>query len=152
MIGQLKTALQPAMNDVEVDWDVPIEETHQEPHANIASNVAGAIGSLLNFRKPPPPKRFYSQAPFHIPPIVTGTRFVLYCIAPLGHKTPTSATIRARTPLGPLAVKLEARHEDFIQGDVIHKMAARAVIRDLQDGTSYQHSQRFVVRVKRVPY
>jgi hypothetical protein len=35
---------------------------------------------------------------------------------------------------------LQARPEDYIQGEVIHKMAARAVIRDLEEGTSYQHS------------
>lgn len=151
VIEQLKTAIQPALNDVTVEWDVPTDETYTEAQpANPASNVLGAIGSLLNFRKPAPPKRYYTQAPFEVPPILTSTRFLVFCLAPLGHKTPTSATIKARTPAGPLAVHLTARPEDYIQGDVIHKMAARAAIRDLEEGTSYQHSlvgkQRFVLQ------
>ena len=106
VIGQLETAIQPALNDVTVEWDVPIDATHQEPAHNIASNVAGAIGNLLSFRKPPPPTRYYTQAPFNVPPILSGNRFLVFCIAPVGHRTPTSATITARTPVGPLAVKL----------------------------------------------
>jgi hypothetical protein len=147
VIGQLRTAIQPALNDVTVEWDVPIDETQPvAPTANPAPNVMGAIGSLLNFRKPAAPTRYYTQAPFNVPSIITGSRFVVYCMAPLGHKTPTSATIRANTPVGPLAVHLQARAEDFIQGEVIHKMAARAAIRDLEDGTSYGQTQTGMAR------
>lgn len=77
-----------------------------------------------------------------VPPILSDTRFLLFCLAPLGHATPTAATITASTPAGPLAVRVEARPEDYIQGEVIHKMAARAVIRDLEEGTSYMHTLR----------
>ena len=142
VIGQLKTAIQPALNDVVVEWDVPVDATFVDgaQPVNPPSDVAGALGSLLNFRKPAPPKRYYTAAPFQVPPILTDTRFLLFCIAPLGQATPTSATIRANTPAGPLAVRLAARPEDYIQGEVIHKMAARAAIRDLEEGTSYQHS------------
>ncbi len=150
VIGQLKTAIQPALNDVSVAWDVPIDATQPQVHVhNPVSNVAGAIGNLLNFRKPAPPKRYYTQAPFNVPPILTGTRFLIFCIAPVSHATPTAATITARTPLGPLAIHLAARPEDYIQGEVIHKMAARAAIRDFEDGTSYQHSLTGVQRFAR---
>jgi hypothetical protein len=57
------------------------------------------------------------------------------------HKTPTSVTIRANTPAGLLAVHLQARAEDCIQCEMIHKMAARTAIRDLEDSTSYGHGQ-----------
>ena len=140
VIQQLKTAIQPAMDDVTVVWDAPVDELLPQAHTNPITNVAGAIGNLLNFTKPSPPKLKYSQAPYHIPSILTDTRFLVFCIAPAGSKTPTSATIKATTPLGPLAVHIGARPEDYIQGEVIHKMAARALIRDLEEGTSYLHS------------
>ena len=150
VIGQLKAALQPALDEVAVEWDVPVDATVVEHHSGslvtTVSNVAGAIGNLLNFRKPPAPKRVYTQAPFNVPSILSGSRFLIFCIAPLGQRTPTAATIKASTPVGPLAVRLEARPEDYIQGEVIHKMAARAAIRDLENGTSYQHSLRGVQR------
>ena len=148
VIGQLKAALQPALDEVAVEWDVPVDATQVDaaPIPNASSNVAGAIGNLLNFRKPPAPKRVYTQAPFNVPSILSGSRFLIFCISPPGQRTPTAATIKASTPVGPLAVRLEARPEDYIQGEVIHKMAARAAIRDLENGTSYQHSLRGVQR------
>ena len=39
-------------------------------------------GNLLNFKKPPPPKRTYGQAPFNIPSIITDTRFLVFCLLP----------------------------------------------------------------------
>ena len=126
------------MDDVTVEWDVPVDETiDQQQSAQLPTNVTGAIGNLLSFTRPAPPKLKYSQAPYHIPSTLTDTRILVFCLAPAGSKTPTSATIKATTPLGPLAVHIGARPEDYIQGEVVHKMAARALIRDLEDGMGY---------------
>ena len=140
------------MNEVTVEWDVPMDalspqsasETPAAPRVSplqsMASNVTGAVGSLLSFKKPPPPKREYYQAPFVVPPVLNETRFLIFCMAKPGAQTPTAGTIKATTPVGPLAVRLEANAADYITGDLIHKMAARYMIRDLEEGTSYLHS------------
>ena len=60
-MGQLETAMQPALTEVRVEWDVPVDATVNPP-----SNVAGALGSLLSFKKPPPPTRVYADAPFQV--------------------------------------------------------------------------------------
>jgi hypothetical protein len=52
----------------------------------------------------------------------------------------SSITIKASTALGPLAVHLAAKPEEFITGDTIHKMAARALIADLESGNSLLHA------------
>jgi hypothetical protein len=76
--------------------------------------------------------------------LISGARFLIFCLADGKGKTPLAATIKAKSPAGLLAVRVEARPEDFITGSVLHKMAARAVIRDLETGTGTGHGDKYV--------
>ena len=100
------------------------------------------MGSLLGYFKPradPKVGRGFAQSPFHVPPIFDGSRFLVFALINAGCTAPTSVTIKAQTPDGPLAVRLDVGAKDRIEGRVIQSMAARALIRDLDDGVSWLH-------------
>eukprot|EP00042_Codosiga_hollandica_P058189 m.873868 g.873868 ORF g.873868 m.873868 type:complete len:910 (+) comp59792_c0_seq2:158-2887(+) len=141
VIQQLKTALQPAMDDVKVEWEFPLEGPPAPPAATTQPAVPGAIGSLLNFQAPSASRPELQQTPFRVPSILTGTRFLIFFLAKADAPAPTAVTITARTPLGPLAVHLKANPSDYIQGELIHTLAARHLIRDFEEGTSYMHAR-----------
>ena len=79
-----------------------------------------------------------------IPPIVDGARFLVFHTAEPGAPTPTAAVVTAHTPTGQYTVRLTVRPQDYIQGESIHKLAARNAIRDLEDGTHAMSLEGFV--------
>jgi hypothetical protein len=108
VVAQLKQAVQPALVDVTVEW----EGMAATPAAqSVAASVAGAIGSLLGFKKPAAAPlldaQSFLQAPFTVPPVFSGTRFLVFCLLRPGSTPPTAVTVKANTPDGPLAVRLE---------------------------------------------
>jgi hypothetical protein len=73
------------------------------------------------------------QAPFVVPPVISGSRFVVYCMLAPGSTPPTNVVIRANTPDGPLAVDLAVTPDSVLHdSDVLHTLAARALIQDLE--------------------
>ena len=128
MIAQLQTALQPALNNVTVAWDGKAESK------SLLGTLGRAVGSLFTKSA----HRAAQQAPYIIPPVLTGTRFLLFYISP--QAAPKHVTVTAQTTVGPLAVRVEAKPGEVVEGTVLHCMAARMLIRDLENGTSYLHA------------
>ncbi len=148
VVQQLAQALQPTVDEVSVEFEgLPSEN----PEAMAVDEVqvprgTEVLGSLLNYTSPlvAMPKKAHgmAQAPFLVPPIITGSPFRVYCMLPPGVPAPTAALVKARIPEGQLASRVAARPADVLtKGSMIHTLAARALIRDLQDGTSFMHAQ-----------
>lgn len=167
VIMQLKRALQPALSDVTIEWEgaigappaygapsssdasaQPAGETRASdgdaPASVFGAFAPSAVGSLLNFSArttatPPNPAvvEGYARAPFNTPPIFTGERFLSYCLVEAQGVAPSAVHITAKTPVGDLDVRLPVNAADMVQGSVVHAMAARALIQDLEDGRSW---------------
>lgn len=73
------------------------------------------------------------QAPMVCPPLFSGTRFTAYGMFEANAAFPSRVTIRATGPDGPVVIEASPKAEESYVGDVIHKMAAKFLIRDLED-------------------
>eukprot|EP00053_Salpingoeca_punica_P017620 m.170064 g.170064 ORF g.170064 m.170064 type:complete len:931 (+) comp17248_c0_seq2:123-2915(+) len=158
VLKQLECAMQPSLRDVYVDWTVP-EQRAPEPPKPAATAEAPSVppvvssgggvfdafksvtGSLLNYVSPRPTQagKLFVQAPHNVPPVFSGSRFLIYCLLPAGVAPPTKAVVHAHTPDGVLAVELVPTPADFFEGKVLHTLAARELIRDLEEGRSFMH-------------
>jgi len=161
VVSQLSRAIQPALTDVTIEWvgavggppSYEAAESAPTTSTSASGGVGGllsafapsSVGSLLGFssRTQPPinpaDAEGFVRAPFHAPPIVTGSRFLSYCLVKKGGKPPTSVRITAKSPVGPLDVSLPVTQADVVQGSLLHTMAARALINDLQREKSWMH-------------
>lgn len=80
------------------------------------------------------------QAPHRLPPLFAGERSIVYGLL-RGEPRPARVVLRGRTPAGALEAELDidpatARHERTVV-----TLAARALIRDLEERTSARHEQ-----------
>jgi len=140
VIKQLKDATQPALQKVSIDWG--LKESPINKEEKIKEKPFGQkVMSLLSYTSPSAKEQpvIIKQAPFIIPPIFDRNHFRVYCIF-TGDKLPTSVTVIAESPDGPLTVELPVNENNIIKGDLIHTLAARRLVRDLEEGTSYLHS------------
>lgn len=80
------------------------------------------------------------QAPECLPPLVSGKRFTAYTLFESGDRFPNKVTIQAAGPEGPVAIEVPVEVEDRYNGVVIHKMAAKFLIRDLEEGEKQQEA------------
>ena len=135
VIGQLRLALTPAMNDITLDWHCGQPTTTPAPEPTTTTP-----GNLLNFQQSPAADRGAIQAPFVVPPVHSGSRFIVYRITPPGTPPPTHVTVSASTPAGPLAATIASSAS--AAGAWMMKLAVRALVRDLQESRSYEHSRR----------
>eukprot|EP00026_Physarum_polycephalum_P002556 Phypoly_transcript_02563.p1 GENE.Phypoly_transcript_02563~~Phypoly_transcript_02563.p1 ORF type:complete len:905 (+),score=178.71 Phypoly_transcript_02563:1-2715(+) len=81
-----------------------------------------------------------TQTPLKLPPLFSGSRVIIYGTLP---KTATKGTVtfKADTAKGPYNFSVEVDPADVFPGDFIPKLAARSMIRDLEEGrrkTNYQ--------------
>eukprot|EP00898_Chlorokybus_atmophyticus_P002678 jgi/Chlat1/3410/Chrsp23S03738 len=154
VIQQLKQALQPALTDIKIDWGVaasPPAASPPEPPKEESKQDQKQEKSLLGFFKPKPPSEqapnpppasnsAVKQAPFSVPPVFSNTRFLVYAFFKPGTALPSAVTITAQTPNdGPLVVTLPAEPNNTYRGNIVHRMAARALIRDFEEGSSHLH-------------
>ncbi|KJE94062.1 von Willebrand domain-containing protein [Capsaspora owczarzaki ATCC 30864] len=131
VMRQLKDAIQPSLTDVRVNWGLDeIPAAVVEPPK---------VKSLLGYKKPEPAERPFRQAPFTVPPVFDGSRFLIFAFLKPGVPAPKQVTIHAISPDGPLEVALDVKEEETLEGNTIHRMAARTMIRDLEEGTSFMH-------------
>lgn len=80
------------------------------------------------------------QAPHHVPPVFAGGRVLVYGL--LEDATASEVTLSALGPKGPLSFSLRADPEYAQRGNLVGTLAARAMIRDLEDGMSPLHDRR----------
>jgi len=136
VMSQLKNALQPSLAVVKVTWtgiaddDEATAGPEQEPEVETKP-------TLLGFMKPSPKiaKKLssFGQAPNQIPPIYDGTRLLAFRLFSPESGVPRSVKIEAQTPDGPLSVEIPVDEKSFLNGDFVHKLAARKRIQDLEE-------------------
>ena len=119
---QLNAALQPALHDVSVTWGD--EEYQATAHPTSEHQVIDPSASISTVA--------CTQVPSVIPPVISGSCFCVHLLIPAGVPLPERVVVAARTTLGPRAVELHANNDDHIFGEVLHKIAANARIRDLE--------------------
>ena len=147
IMRQLKDSIQPALTDISIDWGFVVEEEASISPASQVPKRPVVSGSLIGHRSKnstpvPTPRKLpacYCQAPFNIPPIFSGTRFIAYAFLrkTKGAPAPRHITITAQSPDGPLSIELEVEEHS---GNLVQKLTARSLIRDLEEGSSWLHS------------
>jgi len=142
VMKQLKEAIQPALNNVKVDWGGRTEGSSSSSVSSTPPPPSGAIVmSLLGYvspaaSAPPQPKVVVRQAPYVVPPVFDSHHFLIYAMYS-ENKPPSTVKITAQSPDGPLVVELPVDVSKTIHGKLIHTLAARAMIRDLEEGRSW---------------
>ncbi len=112
VMQQLGRALKPALTDVRVEWP-----------------GAGA--------------QAVEQAPYHLPPVFSGGRLLVF--GWLGKDAPSGTIVlHASTPKGPQRTEVPLDVARLLPADskLVQRLAARAAIRDLQEGRSYMHDEK----------
>ncbi|KXS12336.1 hypothetical protein M427DRAFT_114191 [Gonapodya prolifera JEL478] len=81
-------------------------------------------------------------APFNAPPLYAGTRYIAFAILDRSLHDPTSVVITAEGPDGLLELEVPIGDNTFGGSDnlVVHRMAAKKLVQDLEEGTSYLHN------------
>ncbi len=141
VVQQLKTALQPALNDVSFKWLYPADNEAEPPVAVQTPSVFPPILTGTRFvayckwlfradNEAEPP--VVIQTPSVLPPILTGTRFVAYCMWPPGAVLPESLEVSATTATESINMQLSISSREILRGDLLHKLAARSRIADLE--------------------
>ena len=128
VIGMLKNALKPPIKDYKITWTDDSTDNDstemKKPIIRFTSNI------LTNIK--------VQQAPYFIPPIYPGVRFVVYCILEKNVEPRKVIALKAVSQDGPMKIDIPL-DTVTLQGSKIHKLAARKLIQDLDDGKSYLH-------------
>jgi hypothetical protein len=154
VVNMLKSALMPPITNLAVQWapidDIddfemveavgeskPSPENSNKPTINLFDTEAAS--------PPPPPTPLpeivipIQQAPFKVPALYRGARFTIYAILSATTPVPTELLLRGESPDGPVELKVSV--EAVQEGEtMLHALAARALVRDLEDGASCIHA------------
>lgn len=145
VIKQLKDAIQPAITDVTVNWGVSDQlSSSSTPKEQTGSMVRSLLGYVSpNASSTPKARILCHQAPYHVPPIFDNTHFLVYGMfdGAAAHQLPRAVKISAKSPDGPLTVELPLEAEKRIRGKLLHTLAARKMIQDLEEGRSWMHDK-----------
>jgi len=145
------TTAPPPYPGIATAMDAPAATAAAAAAGDCSENVGSKTppsGSLLAFSartrraSNPAEREGFAQAPFHPPPVHAGKRFLSYCLVQKGGRPPSAVRVTAKSPAGPLDVRLEVTAADRVEGTLLHTMAARALIHDLQRRQSWMHCDR----------
>ncbi|KAJ3340713.1 von Willebrand factor A domain-containing protein 5A [Gonapodya sp. JEL0774] len=94
-------------------------------------------------------------APFRAPPLYAGSRYITFAILDSKLPDPTSVTVSGVSPDGPLEVTIPITTEITVDAGrgvkaVVHTMAARKLVQDLEEGASWMHAEDSAVEESRV--
>ncbi|KAL2614042.1 hypothetical protein R1flu_025734 [Riccia fluitans] len=87
-----------------------------------------------------PPSRL--QTPYQIPPLYTFSRTNVYAFLSDSEPSPRSVVLRGTTTSGQ-TLELEIPVKDVGQGITVHQLAAKKLLKELEEGGSYLHSGEF---------
>lgn len=160
VVNMLKAAMMPPVTNMGVEWTstAPVENASEEDFEIVEAGEAVPSSSE---RKPainlfdtspevvsrplplptPLPKIVYpiQQAPFKVSPLYRGARFTIYAILSSATPVPGELVLRGSSPDGP--VELKVKVESTQKGEtMLHSLAARALVRDLEEGSSCIHA------------
>ncbi|KAJ3078012.1 hypothetical protein HK102_004801, partial [Quaeritorhiza haematococci] len=142
---------------------LPADDSKPEPAISLFSEDPNPIPPPAS-PVPPLPEfpRDFQEAPYKVPPLYPGSRFVVYCIIKnsllprSNNGVPEHVLIQGHTPDGLVELKVPVKllanpfsmtsspnniHPDLdMSSRVLHTLAARKLIQDLEEETSYIHA------------
>lgn len=80
------------------------------------------------------------QTPFILPPVFEGDRVIVYGYLPEKVEKATRVKLEADTSEGPLECEVEIDPKCVMEGKSIVRLAAKSMIRDLEEEKSYHGS------------
>lgn len=80
------------------------------------------------------------QAPFKIPILCRGARFTIYAILAPTVPVSTELVLRGSSPDGPVELRVKTHLVSDASQPMLHSSAARALVRDLEEGSSCIHA------------
>lgn len=139
VLGQLKQALQPALNGVSVEY---IFAEKSKPPGSVGTEPAAGIKNLLGYRSPtidegdrvldaPSQPTLY---PTRNPPVFNREKFLSFAVFPVGTCQPTGVKLSCQSNDGPLEAKLLLADDEVYHGSIARKLAARVAIAEYEDG------------------
>jgi hypothetical protein len=153
-IALLRKALTPAVTNIQISWP-KVSETEPESVASKADADVTEAGRVLSFFDPAQTdsraygvrssaalgQSQYQQAPKKPPPVHADSNFVAFALYPSGVRlqgsVDTEVRITGDTPAGKLALSIPLPSGPVPRlKPMVHRMAARALIRDLEDEPS----------------
>ncbi|KAF0432278.1 von willebrand domain-containing protein [Gigaspora margarita] len=142
ILGMLKNAIKPPIKDYNITWTNQILEDTSPVETNPVDKPTISFFSD-NSTPPPNTQTIFTdmkiqQAPFLIPPIYPGARFIVYCILEKGVEPCKEIILSAISQDGPMKLSIPL-DSVVLQGTKIHTLAARKLIQDLEEGTSFIH-------------
>jgi len=79
------------------------------------------------------------QSPFRAPPLFLDNKIVFYGFLTEEMKEPTTITLKAETAIQQFEFSVTIDPKSLQKGDLPHKLGAKSLIRDLEEGRSYMH-------------
>ena len=120
----------------EAEMIAPGERIEAKVLRQLARALAPALGDLrLDWGKAK-----VKQAPHQVPPVFDGERVVVYGF--LEGKVSGDVVLRATAPAGELAFPARLETAEAPEGTLLATLAARSLIRDLEEGASPLHNRR----------
>ncbi|RIB15448.1 hypothetical protein C2G38_1579317 [Gigaspora rosea] len=144
LLEMLKNAIKPPIKDYNIAWSNQNQTSDDDLQMEIDPFVKPIISFFSDYIKSPLTfqKIFTNikiqQAPFLIPPIYSGVRFIVYCILEKGIEARKEIILSAISNDGPMKLSIPL-DPVTLQGSKIHTLAARKLIQNLDDGTSFIH-------------
>ncbi|KAI9351821.1 hypothetical protein DFJ73DRAFT_369944 [Zopfochytrium polystomum] len=139
IIKMLKAAVMPPVQDYTIDWTGGNGWSAPTVVAPAAEKPVISLFGTESKPQPIPiasPPGLIQSAPFVVPTLWPGTRFHSYAILDASIPPPTCVRITGTSPDGPL--ELEVPVKVLSQpGETLHVLAARKLIRDLEDMKSF---------------
>ncbi|KNC99654.1 uncharacterized protein SPPG_05035 [Spizellomyces punctatus DAOM BR117] len=157
VVKMLKAALIPPITNLRISWveaksvDDDFEIINPSTEATTVSSEKESQPTVINLFNPnpiasksPPPlsipdlKRDVQTAPFQIPPLFPGFRFVTYAILAPTIQIPSKVLLTGSTPDGPVELEVPVvRLSSSGDTPMVHTLAARKLIQDLEEGRSW---------------
>ncbi|KAF0469430.1 vWA-like protein [Gigaspora margarita] len=135
ILGMLKNAIKPPIKNYNINWTNQILE---DTLLVVTNPVDKPTISFFSDNSTPPPNTQtifmdmkIQQAPFLIPPIYPGARFIVYCILEKGVEPCKEIILSAISQDGPMKLSIPL-DSVALQGSKIHTLAARKLIQDLE--------------------
>ncbi|RIA95817.1 von Willebrand factor type A domain-containing protein, partial [Glomus cerebriforme] len=149
LLGMLKNGIKSPIKDYKITWsdddDNIIEDSSDDSKKiNDKPVISFFNDDEISSSKRPSSYDFVNdliirQAPYEIPQIYSGVRFIVYCMMPKDFTARKNIILSAMSQDGPM--KLEIPVDPIVlKGSKIHTLAARKLIQNLEDGTSYIHN------------
>ncbi|CAG8464146.1 8480_t:CDS:2 [Acaulospora morrowiae] len=141
IIGMLKNAIKPPVKDYKIIWTE--NESEYDDLDKKEAETKPTFGIFDQNHDPPSQDSVVTdvktkQAPFVIPPIYSGVRFIVYCMLAKGVNPNKEIMLTAHSPDGPMKLNIPL-DPTMLQGSKIHTLASRKLIQDLEDGASFIH-------------